>query len=67
MQTENGPFNNLIDAYIGFIDDPEVSEKPGEQFRKLLSGYFFQKECYDSKSMEFFFDDLGIKIRRGME
>jgi hypothetical protein len=60
MQTSNGQFIDLIDTYIDFEDDPELSGKAGEQFRRLLSGYFFEKECYDSKTMEFYFNEFPV-------
>ncbi len=53
-------YHNLIDVCMAFEEDPEIGGNTTLIFRKILSDYFFKKETYDSKSMEFFFENFPV-------
>ncbi|OHD71752.1 MAG: hypothetical protein A2W19_15520 [Spirochaetes bacterium RBG_16_49_21] len=60
MADKNGNYDNLIDAYLEIEADPAFSGKITDQFMKLLSGYFFEKEKSASRNMELVINNLAL-------
>jgi hypothetical protein len=51
-------YNNLIDLCIVMEENPDLAGNAPAMFGALMSGYFFRKECEDSKNFGLFIGDF---------